>query len=327
MDNFAIFKVLYNNAFVLLFMMLMLFHTHYQNAFIGIRNMVCYSALFVGVIGIFMVLKNVTVIRFNLGMPFITLMDNAYFNEVFKIDEYRYQYTFTHKVRFGFYCIIMIYLFIKNEFISNKIRIIGILLMLTNIMIANTVTTFVCAMVLVAYFVRKMKMNKYLRITLNITVLMSFAMVMIFALQYVLKERNIFTLGFRLPIWEGTILEIKENPFGYIDSYYFHNFTYYKVSYVIGSAHNEFLGEALDYGVIGGIIFLLIYIVYFSSLARDRLIIFIVTTMLFMIDTVLGKEGFAIFLLAYFLFDIDVEKSVGTKKKTLNKPIHTTRAS
>ena len=82
-------------------------------------------------------------------------------------------------------------------------------------------------------------------------------------LNYTSNIRDLSSWGSRKYIWEGALDLLKQNPYGVIDNWYL-----YRINTYFQGAHNVFLNEFLDYGIIGGSIFLLVYCLFFYNLFK-----------------------------------------------------------
>lgn len=227
---------------------------------------------------------------FNNGLE---LSSVKYFKEVY--GEVRLTWIMTHKSRYSFFLILAIGYTIFNKYISNKERIFGLIIFTINVVLSVTMTGIAVTVLLfiVAYsknIVKLILSNKLLRYTSLIAIVV----VGLFCLLYLSQKRDISTLGYRIPIWQSAIAFIIKNPLGIIGMGESFIMTNPSINFAFTNGHNVFLNEMIERGIIGGIIFIVLFIcllyTYYKNKKYGYLLVTICLMMTMMIDQCLAEE-------------------------------------
>ncbi len=148
------------------------------------------------------------------------------------------------------------------------------------------------------------KINKYFRYLIVLVTILGAIICSFIVFNYTADVRDLSSWGSRKYIWEGALDLLRQHPNGVIDNWYL-----YKINIYFQGAHNVFLNEFLDYGIIGGGLFLIIYCLIFYNLfkiSKETIGFFLVTTILFMVDNILYWEIVPLFWLSYLIVKINL---------------------
>ncbi|MGL4849563.1 MAG: O-antigen ligase family protein [Clostridium sp.] len=237
-------------------------------------NLISEIFIIAGVLGIIMYLMKYTNGAFSLDK----IMEFQTFNESIDLyGEIRFYWLLSHKSRYTMYCLIGS-IFILNSELKKQVKVSGLVLMTINTLMSNSMIGIMIYMIVVFVgimdkldIISKLfgiaKKNKKITIgALIFSIVIGFSGMVI-----VSKQRDLSTLGARTFIWEAGIQNVKDNPKGIVempsnnwikaefegDEYYFTN------------AHNMYINEFLEGGVILGIMYigvaLILCIYYFKS--------------------------------------------------------------
>ncbi|WP_235711981.1 O-antigen ligase family protein [Bacillus mycoides] len=299
-ENKSIYKVYLNNLYIITFIVILIFFKWTDDFSIRFSRIFSYTLIFMGIMGIFLYIKGIYGINITFTSPFFTVYDEntmmRYFNEV------RLQSIFSQKTKYAFYCLTGMFLLNINPYLNVKIRWIGITILAINVVLTNSMMSLVAMAALIVTFINYKKINKYFRYLIAFATVFGASICSLLVLNYTSNIRDLSSWGSRKYIWEGALDFLKQNPYGVIDNWYL-----YRIDTYFQGAHNVFLNEFLDYGIIGGSIFLLLYFLFFYNLFKiDKRTIgfFLATTILFMVDNVYYWEIIPVFWFSYLIIKI-----------------------
>lgn len=234
--------------------------------------------------------------------------------------EIRFEWLTRHKSEFAILCLFLS-MYIINLCKSNRYKFILLSLCAIGIFLSKSNTTLIIyVLAIVIIFLTKLillpKDIKLRVVLLNLYVLLS-GIVIFFSfpiiqstIAFILEGRNISTLGSRSFIWGAAINTLKNNLLGYgskvgvnfmVDPIY--SFTTYS------NAHNTYLQECLESGVIGGLIFVFITIFILIIIFKSRYengILFIAIILTMQMD--IGMFGINIHLMYLLVATIIASK-------------------
>jgi len=217
----------------------------------------CKIYVFVAVFSIVMFFLGYSKVEFTISNFFSFIPTEQYINE---FGEGRLSGFFSHKTRYAVFCLIGITFFLINEKYTTVKKFIYIMLLLINIYLSDSMTVLFASMITILFFVDPKKINKNLKIVLYIITLFIIVILSGSFIAELLDNRNIYTLGARKYIWQAAIEYIGYHPFGVVmiteENYLY---TSYYGNWPFTNAHNHFLNEFIQYGFIGGLLFILFY--------------------------------------------------------------------
>ncbi|PEO48074.1 hypothetical protein CN563_10420 [Bacillus sp. AFS026049] len=301
-ENKSIFKVLSTNLFILTFILILFHLESYKDYLLKISKLFSYGLILLGIFNVLLYIAKIYSVYFSFQSPYVTIMGENEMIDYFR--EIRFQSMFSQKTKFAFYCIIGIFLLSINKTINSKLRYLGIIVLFVNIILTNSITSMLVTGLLLWSIIDFKKINRFLRYIFYFLSVFILVPYVIKVVNYMSTVRDVNTLGSRGIIWSYAFEFYKDHPFGVIDNWYL-----YQLGNSFRGAHNVFFNEILDYGIIGGLLFLITYILYFYSLYKlDKRTLWLVfpTTILFMIDNMLQHEIVPVFLFTYILIKIMV---------------------
>ncbi|PFW57231.1 hypothetical protein COL13_12275 [Bacillus cereus] len=304
-ENLSIYKVLFNSLYICTFILLVIDSKWTSEFTVTFARLFGYSFIFMGLVGIILYFLGIYAIKFTFTPPFFKVYDEdsmlSFFGEI------RFQSIFSHKTKYAFYCLMGMFILRINSIMSKKVRVFGILVLSINIILTNSVMSLIAMIIVWATIIDYKKINIYFRYMFYCMVGLVVGLSGIFMYDYMSGVRDLSTWGSRKIIWENAIAFLKDHPVGVIDNWYF-----YRLDNHFQGAHNVFLNEFLDYGLLGGVLFLFVYISYFYSLFKiDKRTIGIMSaiTLLFMVDNILYYDIVPIFWLFYVAVKIIVRNN------------------
>lgn len=193
----------------------------------------------------------------------ITLLSNQYYIDMF--GEPRMSWLFTHKSRFAIVCFINIGLLMINREINKIVKDLLIIISLVDIYYSSTKTILYISLVVVAiyYFKEKFKTkrDKYLKYSIGTFLLVIIMIIIPKVINALSTTRQLFSLGGRAYLWEAGVKKALENLNG-IGRFSEINWLRTEKLYggVYTNAHNMFINEIIERGILPGIIFIFIFV-------------------------------------------------------------------
>ncbi|WP_163092848.1 O-antigen ligase family protein [Bacillus cereus] len=302
LENKSIYKVFFDNLYIFTFILMLTTFSWTDDFSIKLSKMVSYSFIAMGLIGIFLYIKGIYGLGIRFSSPYFTVFDENtmmhYFSEV------RFQSVFSQKTKYAFYCLTGMFILKTNSHLDIKIRWIGIIILAINVVLTNSIMSLGAMVVLMVTFIEYKKINKYFRYLIVLVTILGAIICSFIVFNYTADVRDLSSWGSRKYIWEGALDLLRQHPNGVIDNWYL-----YKINIYFQGAHNVFLNEFLDYGIIGGGLFLIIYCLIFYNLfkiSKETIGFFLVTTILFMVDNILYWEIVPLFWLSYLIVKINL---------------------
>lgn len=232
------------------------------------------SKLILFVIALYFILAifNIAYVRIGLDMHIDTFADNLR-----NIGETRFSGLMSHKARLGIYCILCFFI-IVNEIGLNKIGKISTIILLILSYLSDSVTTLMFFIISIfgyvllknyktAYKKLKTRYENFKLDSINaksiIIIILGFISLIIIGIilfinvEKITNGRDFSTLGSRTEIWKYSIEHIQNNPIPKIKIP--HDFALNGITYY-NNSHNIFLNEIMETGIVGGIIYIIIYI-------------------------------------------------------------------
>lgn len=229
-------------------------------------------------------------------------------------NEYRLSGFLSHKSRFGIYIVISAMCILTYK-INNKKKIILILLCILAIYLSSSMTNLLgIILLLFMYYIYKYiyntsRDNRELRlkkIAFTIFGVLSIIIIGNVLIQVInsIFNRDISTLGARTDIWKYAVDYIKFNPRGIVR---LHNNFYLDSALTFTNAHNLFLNEFIESGMLGGILFISIYISAMFCIKDDFIkSTFFILLFIAQFDKIISNEVTYIF---WSIFAIYMKKS------------------
>ena len=269
---------------------------------------------FIVVSSLIMYLMGYSSIRIESGS--IQFISNSFFKASY--GETRLAWIFTHKSRFAIFCFLNIGFLLNNRYIRLKNRNLCILISLVDIYLSSSKTILAISIIIMAldylnndFTTKKEKLLKY---SVSIFLIIFIGSIMPKIIRNLLKTRDVGSLGGRLYIWEAGMRKAINNFWGIGE---FNSSNWLTTEKLPGGlythAHNMFINEIIERGMVPGIFFILIFIylmfLYKNKINRNILIgCFIASFM----DNVLTSELSYIFWLI-MLINYIYEKQVLNK--------------
>lgn len=233
--------------------------------------------------------------------------------------EKRFNWLYGHKNNYGFMLVLFIALFFvyRKRFRNKKTYFASIGVLFVGLIISHSYTSLFAALLIFAgQFVdyianKKIKLNwKYLLPAIPI-----FGVIGGFGLK-MMKERNLLTLGSRIPIWKESIKLILQSPYGIGTAYDTFAYPVPGLSFKVYNCHNMFLTFMWRFSIPVGLCYALIYlIIIIYSLKRRFSFLSIGIWMALLIpmcmdSTILTTQlTFFLFVLYCIFFRDDKEKA------------------
>lgn len=212
-------------------------------------------------LGLYMM--NISYIQIGGYFKYVTQSENIY-----RYNEARLSGFFSHKSRFGIYCIMAMMCVLKQENIKRYVKNILILIIILASFLSDSMITFVALLAITgAYFIMNnintIKTTLKLRhIVFLIIILATIAVVgtiFIKNIENLYSNRNFSNLGMRSEIWRYAVKYIEEHLYGTVKISSDLSLGGYEF---MNNAHNMFLNEFMESGILGGFLYLIIVISY-----------------------------------------------------------------
>ncbi|MFC7371389.1 O-antigen ligase family protein [Fictibacillus iocasae] len=238
----------------------------------------------------------------------ISLISNQYYLDVF--GETRLQFMSTHKSRFGVLCIFSLIIILKHQNLNKIFKLLIIVVIMVNLYFSSSYTSLLLAACVLFFcifnYLKSTKsINKYTKLIMfKFFLIMLFSLILLFFNFGNSKGKDFSNMGDRLYIWQASIYQICNNPWGIVtvdNNFYFKN---PDRNLDLKSAHNIILNEGIESGLLGMFMLSIIFLLIFKKLRKDRLL-FLGTLVVFlagMFDIILYENMNYIFwyLIAYF---------------------------
>lgn len=244
--------------------------------------------------------------------PFFQVINKQH--NLLYFNERRLTWFYEHKIQFASTCLIGVYLQLLDPSCKWRYKIFKIGILIFAIYLSNSKLSLVLALFMILFnsfkyvmkYLKSKLNNPHVKVILVYVLLISICVLPIFLssiYNQISDSRDFSTLGSRTIIWKLVMDEIINNPLGIIKAY---GYLMSNGVYSFSTAHNLFLNEFLETGLIGGGIFLFINIIPLFSIrySRYRLIIFIIVIMAQFDYLISGMFAYIYYtLLAIFIID------------------------
>lgn len=274
----------------------------------NINSFIVYMFLVSSILALIMYMLGYSKIEFSFNTIIQLTPTSEYLQ---RFNEGRLTWLMSHKSRYALYCLIGIVITLRNMYINKKVKILTLALIYINLILSNTMTSIAMGLILLIIFyyrniilfiknTLKKFMNKNIfsyTIYFFLFILLIFLIVMFF--NNLDKVRDVSTLGGRLFIWLSSIEFIINNPMGIgsINDEFILTSQY--LAYDFTNAHNVFLNEMIERGIISGLLIILIIISMLIIYKKNNKRIYILVNIIFIIgmfmDHTISREMSYIF--------------------------------
>lgn len=252
-------------------------------------------------IGIMVYLTGYNGISFR-GIPEFEVMDPAYY-------ERRFNWIYLHKSQYALMLVLFIALLVAyKERFRNKWAYWGSLTVLIMGLIISHAYTSLCAamFIFIGQFLDDVRVKGKIFNIKNLLFIIPLILVGGALVFFMAKERNILTLGGRVPIWLGSMDILKEYPNGIGSAFGQISFQIPNLSFVVYNCHNYFLNQMLCFSVRVGISFICIFVIIIIMTLRKKcsfltVCVWIALLIPLNMDYALTPVELPIFLLVLFL--------------------------
>ncbi|KIZ30508.1 O-antigen ligase domain-containing protein [Bacillus cereus] len=297
-DKSAITQLLIDNISYITFTLLLLDFKRYEDIRESVFHFVTllFSACLITALFIFLMGYSKLEISSS-SLHFISSQD--YY---FMFGEKRLSWLMTHKVRFAVFCLLGILFIYYHQNFNRFLKIIFISLGLIDIYLSNSMTVLFSSLILFLFLVNFKTINYYVKWLVFLSFLGGGTFLVYKYLSILIEKRDIFTFGGRRFIWQSAIEFIQSNPWGVVNiSEKYGLTTSYYGGVIFNNAHNIFLNEFMKHGIIGGTLFVIIYMLIQLQIFKSNSRMIGVILALFiscMMDVVFSMEMLPIFLYA-----------------------------
>lgn len=207
------------------------------------------------VIGIVVYLLGYNGISFR-GIPELLLVDPNYY-------ERRFNWIYLHKSQYALMLVLFIAFFVvyREQFHNRGTYFISQAVLIIGLIISHTYTSLCAAMfIFIGQFAEYMKKNRKCFKKKYLLLIAPFIVVGVFLFFKMAKERNILTLGGRVPIWKESFNILARYPNGIGSALGMISFQIPNLSFEVYNCHNYFLNQMLCFSIKVGLSFIVIFI-------------------------------------------------------------------
>ncbi|XZH20400.1 O-antigen ligase family protein [Clostridium perfringens] len=203
----------------------------------------------------------------------IQFIPNSFFQTSY--GESRLAWIFTHKSRFAILCFLNIGFLLNNRYIKSKTKKVCILISLFDIYLSSSKTILGIAIIVmgIAYLNNNFitKKEKLLKYSVSIFLIIFIVNIIPKIIKVLSNTRDVASLGGRLYIWEAGIRKAINNFWGIGQ---FDNSNWLTTEKLPGGvythAHNMFINEIIERGILPGLFFILIFL-YLIFMYKNRI--------------------------------------------------------
>ncbi|RUR35229.1 O-antigen ligase domain-containing protein [Clostridium perfringens] len=289
-----------------------------------VNNFILYIFLITSLLALIMYIVGYSKVDISFD-KFLLLTPTSEYIERF--NEGRLTWLMSHKSRYALYCLIGIFITLKNSKVNIKIRFLTFVLLFINLILTNTMTSIIMGIFLVIIYyydyiriilkVYSIKINNinFLKYIIYFIILISFIILTFILFTNLDKIRDISSLGGRVFIWITSIRFIINNPLGIGVIHDDFILTSPYLQYSFTNAHNVFLNEMIEHGIVGGILFIAIFtlllIIYWKNYDKKYFVANIIFIIGMFMDHTVSKEISFIFwyINAIWCSDVILSKS------------------
>ena len=305
---------------LMFFVSVLIYLCNFDNNIEKIKLKLVYSIVFIVISSIILYLFNIDGINIGRGIN----ITRAYSN-LNLYGERRVSWMFEHKLHFAAVCLIGIYFTNESNKLTIKKKLIFNIIMLMAIFLSNSMMSLLGVFAIYVYGVikkiyaephnytkNKALLIKYFKLCVLGILIVFGALVAIKILAYIGKTRNLDTLGSRTEIWELAINDIKNNPVGIIKSYGRLLNNGYSI---YSTAHNIFLNELLETGLIGGGLYAILIVIAYSMISKPK------NKYIFLIIIFLAQFDYLISGIFAYIFWLVVAILIVNNKESVSKEV------
>lgn len=232
----------------------------------------------------------------------IQFIPNSFFQASY--GESRLAWIFTHKSRFAIFCFLNIGYLLNNKYIGSKTKKFCILMSLFDIYLSSSKTILGIAIIVMGlnylsnnFTTKKEKLLKY---SVSIFLIIFVGSIIPKVIEVLSSTRDVESLGGRLYIWEAGMRKAINNFWG-IGQFDSSNWltTEKLPGGVYTHAHNMFINEIIERGMVPGLFFVLIFVylifMYKNKINRNILIGCIISS--FMDNTLTSELSYIFWLI------------------------------
>lgn len=214
--------------------------------------------------------------------------------------EVRLSWLTSHKSRYALYCLIGIFFVNYNNFINKKMKVFTIVLLYINLILSSSITSIAIGGLALIFILKDIILNLFRRFRwLKIFTIIGVPVIGTISIWIVSMQRNIFTLGSRLYIWQSAIQQIGSDPMGNVSMGSDFLMSNPNLNFQFTNGHNIFINELIERGIIGGILFIVLLLAMLFIYYENRRIEYLVANILFIaggcIDYTIASEMTYIF--------------------------------
>ncbi|MCX0378698.1 hypothetical protein LI055_03535 [Clostridium perfringens] len=214
--------------------------------------------------------------------------------------EVRLSWLTSHKSRYALYCLIGIFFVNYNNFINKKMKVFTIVLLYINLILSSSITSIAIGGLALIFILKDIILNLFRRFRwLKIFTIIGVPVIGTISIWIVSMQRNIFTLGSRLYIWQSAIQQIGSDPMGNVSMGSDFLMSNPNLNFQFTNGHNIFINELIERGIIGGILFIVLLLAMLFIYYKNRRIEYLVANILFIaggcIDYTIASEMTYIF--------------------------------
>lgn len=191
--------------------------------------------------------------------------------------ERRFNWIFLHKSQYAFILVLFLALIVtyRDRFRSRILYILSIAVLMAGLVISHTYTSLIASLLIFAglfldFMRTKIKAFKKKYLLLLLPILAAGGVLLVF----MLKERNLSTLGGRIPIWLNSIDMLLQYPNGLGSALGLIGFDVPGISFQAFNCHNFFLNQMLCFSIPVGLCFIFIFVVMMIFLFKQKISFF-----------------------------------------------------
>lgn len=177
--------------------------------------------------------------------------------DIYAYHEKRFNWIYFYKCQYSCMLLLFVGFFVthKDKFLNKILYVICLALLFWCLYVAHTNTSTICAaMIVVADCIDEILKDKRFLIAKIIGLIVVMIGAIKYGLQYFMNwlsgERDLSTMGNRMPIWKAGVQKIKENPKGIGMNFALNRAEWLQVpGFTTNNCHNIFLNEMLRFSI------------------------------------------------------------------------------
>ena len=191
--------------------------------------------------------------------------------------ERRCNWIFLHKSQYAFILVLFLGLVVtyRDRFRSRVRLFLSIAVLMVGLVISHTYTSLIASLLIFAgllldFLRSKIYAFKWKYLLFLLPIIVAGGVLLLF----MVKERNLSTLGGRIPIWLNSVNMLKEYPNGLGSALGLVGFDVPGISFQAFNCHNYFLNQMLCFSIPVGLCFLFTFIVVLLFLFKQKISFF-----------------------------------------------------